>query len=855
MKNKLIIAMIVFSCILAFCVVPAIAGNDKGGVDVKTPAQKADDKLQEHKEKKIIEQKKNHNAQDFNRKVPGMGNIRFKDNKVPDGFEQKEEPVTAASWKDKGKIHIRDTKHHVTDVQIPWGELQEIDGFDGRHVRVTHFDDDGNVNAKWIQKVHNKGGYAYLEDVPFSTVVVSGFTGTYTKALSETITVNTTNSDGIYTENLGQSFDAENVSFLNMTVTEFNVTGAVIGFEWDTSDDSPNVRSVDVDGNTLEDFNFDAHPVWGNMRRCVIDPDTGDITYGDNARGDGLTLNGTDGNVMVEIPRFYVKFENTSVFRGWWISPYNLSDYGFELHPAFRMRGGTEVDALYISAYEASGFDDAGTFELQSATNKPPVTGEVAYPDLPNSGHFDIDEAELYANNIGDGYGTMNIWTMSAIRLLFYTEMGSLNSQTALGRGVVDLASGTDFAGVNTGADSADTNIGTNGTGTGTGTDGETPIVYRGLENMWGNVWQFVIGYNAVDAEYRITPRDGTGALAGDLAAGEYEVSIIEPILSDGYQSDVETENLLQYLLIGSETAGSSSTYLCDYFYGHDAGETNILLSSGFWTDGSYAGVGSLRSNYGSSDSVRNVGARFEFIPQLAENATEIDTTDSNIQVKSNSNSTYSTELDETGTVSIPYESTDSNIETVDIRSDLFANLVAEIEVGYTDDTYIIEEFFDEGLYIDEYAVEIEHVPSATMDSGTITYNPTDSIGNGIMEKNWDYNLESNNPNATITTFNVDSLIIDTGPVTAGTTYTYTVTAETTDETPPTTTVESFTAPFEFAGLLPLVLIGGAILGSLVGVAYGRFESKDALYAVSASVLISVMLYIGIAVINALFNV
>jgi hypothetical protein len=210
----------------------------------------------------------------------------------------------------------------------------------------------------------------------------------------------------------------------------------------------------------------------------------------------------------------------------------------------------------------------------------------------------------------------MNIWTMSAIRLLFYTEMGSLDSQTALGRGVVDLDAGTGFAGLNTGADSADTNIGTNGTGTGTGTDGETPIVYRGIENLWGNVWKFCIGYNAVDAEYRITPRDGTGVLAGDLASGEYEASIATPITTDGFQSDVLTENLLQYLMIPNSVTGSSSTYLCDSFYAHDAGETNILLSGGPWPDGSRVGVGALRSYYGSSQSSRYLGARFEFIPQ-----------------------------------------------------------------------------------------------------------------------------------------------------------------------------------------------------------------------------------------------
>lgn len=390
----------------------------------------------------------------------------------------------------------------------------------------------------------------------------------------------------------------------------------VVGIEWDTSPSSPALTHIDINGHELNTDTafFDNHVVWGNMFRCTIDPATNQVVYGSNARGDGLTLDGSTGNVMVSIPAFYTKSEFDGDYKRWWISPVPLT--GFELHPAFLQRGGTKVNKIYVSAYDAAGYLDDSTFKLISGTGLTPVTGEAGYTDLPNSGRLTIDDAEAYANNIGEGYGCMNIWTLSALRLLFYTEYASLDSQSALGRGVVDLVSGTGFAGVLCGADSADTNIGTNGTGTGTGVDGETPIVYRGIENLWGNVWQFCIGYNAVDAEHRITKQDGTGVLAGDLAAGEYEASIVEPILSDGYQSDVETENLLQYLMIGSEVSGSSSTYLCDYFYVHDAGETNVLLSGGAWSYGSAAGVGSLSSHYGSSYSARNIGARFEFIPQ-----------------------------------------------------------------------------------------------------------------------------------------------------------------------------------------------------------------------------------------------
>ena len=392
-----------------------------------------------------------------------------------------------------------------------------------------------------------------------------------------------------------------------------------VGIEWDTSSSSPTLTQIDINGNTITPTTsfFDNHAIFGSMWRCVVDPNSGEVSYGSNPRGDGLDLTGASGNVMVEIPKFYVKFESSGDIRKWWVSPIALS--GFEVHPMFKMRGGAVRPKIYVSAYEASGVLDT-VFKLVSATNKTPVTGGVAYPDLPNAGNFDIDEAETYANNIGSGYGCWNIWTYAGIRLLFYTEMGSLDSQNVLGRGVVDKVSGTGFAGVLTGADSADSNVGTNGTGTGTGTDGYTPVIYRGIENPWGNVWQFVIGYNAVDSEYRITKQDGTGTLAGNLAAGEYEASIVTPLTdvdgdSNGYQSDVETENLLQYLMIGSEVSGSSSTYLCDYYGIHDLGETNIVLSGGHWPYGSGAGVGSLSSDYVSSASARHIGARFEFIP------------------------------------------------------------------------------------------------------------------------------------------------------------------------------------------------------------------------------------------------
>lgn len=430
----------------------------------------------------------------------------------------------------------------------------------------------------------------------------------------------------------GGALDASDITFApsgtGLTATTVQAALAelakdvIVGFRIDTTSSDPSVTWVDINKNVITGLNtafFDAHPIWGRIRRCVINSDQV-ITYGSNGRGDGLTLDGTAGDVMVECPEFYWAAEydgNQYLYE--WLSPYAYA--GLPIYPGCVQRGGY-ITPMYWSAYESHGFDDSGTFKLGSATGKTPVTGGVLYTDLPNSGRFTIADSELYANNIGPGWGSENYWVWLARQMLMYCEYGTRQIQTALGRGVVDLDAGSGFAGKICGADSADTNIGTNGTGQGTGTDGETPIVWRGTENPYGNIWTFLTGIIAVDAEYQIVNRAGLSSAvmpAGSFSAGEFESSITAPTTSDGYIKTVVTADpLLLGHFIASDPTGSNVTYYCDYWYAHDAGETNILRGGGGWTDGDCAGPGCLLANGVSSTSFRLVGARLEYKPQVA---------------------------------------------------------------------------------------------------------------------------------------------------------------------------------------------------------------------------------------------
>lgn len=189
--------------------------------------------------------------------------------------------------------------------------------------------------------------------------------------------------------------------------------------------------------------------------------------------------------------------------------------------------------------------------------------------------------------------------------------MLTLNSQAAWdgSRGVVDST----IANIS-GAGEINTAIyANNATGNGTGINGLTPVSYRGMENLWGNVRQFTDGYNSVDTEYRVARSNGTTKFNDTLTT--YEASTSKPLAgSSGYATQTLYENPLKQMFVASyNTGGSASTYLCDYFYDHTAGRINILLSSGAWIDTSNAGIGSLYSNFDASLSVTYVGARLEF--------------------------------------------------------------------------------------------------------------------------------------------------------------------------------------------------------------------------------------------------
>ena len=86
--------------------------------------------------------------------------------------------------------------------------------------------------------------------------------------------------------------------------------------------------------------------------------------------------------------------------------------------------------------------------------------------------------------------------------------------------------------------------------------------------------------------------------------------------VTNGYLTDMEYPNGLEWTFIPKVAGGSESTYYCDYFYSHDSGEENIVLAGADWTHASSAGLASWNCGNVASYSNSTVGARLSYAQQ-----------------------------------------------------------------------------------------------------------------------------------------------------------------------------------------------------------------------------------------------
>ena len=317
--------------------------------------------------------------------------------------------------------------------------------------------------------------------------------------------------------------------------------------------------------------------IQSKMRRCVLNLD-GTVNYyldpfNSTLKADGTTaiLTGADGNIMVEVPKFWYKHELNGNEHQWWVSPTSLA--GYNVHPWF-LEGGVEHDFRYYRAYTC--INQGGV--LRSVSGVTPTRNQTR----------STFRTQARAN--GAGWNLCSWNAVNAIQILYLTEYCTLNSQSVLGSG---NDTGQDY-GITTGQSNV---IGNASSGP---LNNNTWMSYRGIENFYADCWEFVDGINVQN--YKVFLNQNPDTFADGVFTGDYEDSgVTVPAASTSYVKKI-SDNFLPTAL-----GGSSSTYVTDGFW--SAAGDRIVFFGGCAVNGALAGAFCLLVGNAASDVGVAVGA------------------------------------------------------------------------------------------------------------------------------------------------------------------------------------------------------------------------------------------------------
>ena len=485
-------------------------------------------------------------------------------------------------------------------------------------------------------------------------------------------------------EKLNDSLIAE----LQIENNRFNTRNKIYGIQFDvTSNDPDCTRIADAVGlkndyivNTTYQLNhgvndFDYIFPWCDMRLCNLKFDENNnkvVTYSTEY---GFALDGSNGNVMVEIPKFYSMREKVGNYETWAITGEPKS--GFEVEPAFVVDG-KEVDYIYVSAYNSSTLLDD---KYYSYTDSIPTSGKTLasyISDFTDVGlqSYDLSVFLLMQKLITIEFATRNVQKyMGGITLLPYNYSGSTENlikdkgtnyvvitptaekaknfyvgERILVGGVensftnaryitaIETLENDDEKITYDGADLSDSlTINSSGvygcpqknglcdnltyhTGrTDYGNDDNrsyvNPFRYRYIENIWGNVWEYIAGFRIKNLKYyysfipnyneSISAESSWKTLSFDPplqpSLGESNNAWI---VKNGY--DINNKLLALPLVVGASNGGGNNKYFSDTFYSKNESASTEYIANvgGGWDHTVYAGLFTLRAYTSiSSDS------------------------------------------------------------------------------------------------------------------------------------------------------------------------------------------------------------------------------------------------------------
>ena len=335
---------------------------------------------------------------------------------------------------------------------------------------------------------------------------------------------------------------------------------------WERIRDSVGLEANAQVGTTLVNNDFDSVYPWSDIVSYNYDITAKQITayYGDPT----FKFDGTNGEVLTRIPEFYWR-------------RYRDTEYEYILISKQKLTGFVKSEQFSVGRYTMSG----SSSRVYSRSGYAPFTNVT------------ITNFRNYARNLGDGFGQMD-WHYFILQMLYLVEYADYNSQSKLGLGYTN---GSHTAPVNSGGCDV---LGMK-SGSRDGTD-NTSMIYRGIEDIFGNVWQFVDGINISNWKTYICY--DANKYAVDTFSGSYKAVGYTNAKVNAFASKLGYDSANPMVAITTEAVGSSDTNMCDYYYQADG--NRIALVGGRYNIGLYAGLWCWDFNDDSSGAWAAIGAR-----------------------------------------------------------------------------------------------------------------------------------------------------------------------------------------------------------------------------------------------------
>lgn len=407
------------------------------------------------------------------------------------------------------------------------------------------------------------------------------------------------------------------------------------------------IANATKNGGTVQN-DFDSLAPWSDIKSCNYDLTTKKINawFGDA----NFKFDGTNGDVFTHVPKTYWKI-------------YQENDYDYVLLADYPKAGFMEVDGFFVGRYNGSVANDG---LLHTYSGLVPTTGKNInqFRTLANAlgdkfsqldwRYFVLQMIYLveYANYNSQsmlGNGIMSRKNLKTIvaenntnRVIigsssgYYvgqiirigtsdggTQIADARKITAIepyeADGITGVAITFDGAAVNIAVDNfvctmAQITGQCDALGMKSGclnNDGYHSVIYRGVENLFANIWQWVDGINIISGKFYICKDH---ALYASDTTENYKELSYRALGSDGYAKELDLDPDEPFFRFPKAVGGGTSTYMADYYYNNAAsvaeGAKRVALVGGDFFSGAYDGLWYWYLSYGSSYAYWSVGAR-----------------------------------------------------------------------------------------------------------------------------------------------------------------------------------------------------------------------------------------------------